>query len=515
MKKILCIITVVHLIFLTSCTNKENNSLENTTDKGLQSSYIVDYEDGMTNFDVEEIKADEKIYEGKTKIVYLTNYNIIQGDNMIFDCEAIEAQVNKYLNDNGYDFYVDFLFNSEFDYQSEKINPNINVYEQMIADGKQVDIFNTGIGLKDFGGYSGTYNICIEKNYLEPLNEYFKTEAGKNFFNQYDKIFWAQAENKEGIIFGKPFVYSPAQPLTLTFNEENGRAYGLKNKNISDFSELESIFQNMASDGKRGLLIDPNNEKLYQLAEYAKWNGIYINVKNKRAENIFEDKNAIKLFNTIRKYYDKGYIETNVTEYSVNNMLCCVELASPMYNEIHSIISKGYLENSEINSAVGISSESKHKKEAFELLALINTDPELCNIIYNGIENRNYVIQNNKKVFNQSALPFYDVFTTMTNPVLADNNSEDNPNKKADVKKCNEASEISPFFYFETADDNLLNGIDSISEIYKEYYGLFYGKFENVEAVVKEANKKLYDAGLQEILDEANRQLEKYHNKSN
>ena len=181
---------------------------------------------------------------------------------------------------------------------------------------------------------------------------------------------------------------------------------GLKIRTFLISANWNQFFKTWPQTRKKGLLIDPNNEKLYQLAEYAKWNGIYINVKNKRAENIFEDKNAIKLFNTIRKYYDKGYIETNVTEYSVNNMLCCIELASPMYNEIHSIISKGYLENSEINSAVGISSESKHKKEAFELLALINTDPELCNIIYNGIENRNYVIQNNKKVFNQSALPF-------------------------------------------------------------------------------------------------------------
>ena len=49
----------------------------------------------------------------------------------------------------------------------------------------------------------------------------------------------------------------------------------------------------------------------------------------------------------------------------------------------------------------------------------------------------------------------------------------------------------------------------------KEYYGLFYGKFENVEAVVEEANKKLYDAGLQEVLDEANRQLEEFYEKNN
>lgn len=38
---------------------------------------------------------------------------------------------------------------------------------------------------------------------------------------------------------------------------------------------------------------------------------------------------------------------------------------------------------------------------------------------------------------------------------------------------------------------------------------------KDIDSYMKEFNKKLYDAGLQEVLDEANRQLEEFYEKNN
>ncbi|WP_301858670.1 hypothetical protein [Dialister invisus] len=39
--------------------------------------------------------------------------------------QAIENEVNKYLDVKGYDFYVDLITNGEFDYVTQEIHPKI------------------------------------------------------------------------------------------------------------------------------------------------------------------------------------------------------------------------------------------------------------------------------------------------------------------------------------------------------------------------------------------------------
>ena len=55
----------------------------------------------------------------------------------------------------------------------------------------------------------------------------------------------------------------------------------------------------------------------------------------------------------------------------------------------------------------------------------------------------------------------------------------------------------------------------AIKEIYKKYDGLYYGAFNNVEKTLEQANNELKSAGLDEVLNDINRQLEKYYEKNN
>ncbi len=125
----------------------------------------------------------------------------------------------------------------------------------------------------------------------------------------------------------------------------------------------------------------------------------------------------------------------------------------PLYYDSSKIVSSGYLQQEELNGVVGISSSSKNKETAFELLALLNTDEELANIIYNGAEGRNYAVKDGEKYPNKNALPFYDVAATMTNSIIAESNSQDNQSKREDIAICWEHSEVSPFYGLEVSDD--------------------------------------------------------------
>lgn len=104
--------------------------------------------------------------------------------------QAIENEVNKYLDVKGYDFYVDFITNGEFDYVTQEIHPNIEVYEQMLDNGDQVDIVNTGYGFESLGGINDTYHVFVEKGYLIPLDDYLSSDQGKELYNILGKTNW-------------------------------------------------------------------------------------------------------------------------------------------------------------------------------------------------------------------------------------------------------------------------------------------------------------------------------------
>lgn len=54
------------------------------------------------------------------------------------------------------------------------------------------------------GGYGDTFNLFVERGYLEPLNDYFQTDSGKAFYDGFDGIVWKQTTCADGMIYGKP-----------------------------------------------------------------------------------------------------------------------------------------------------------------------------------------------------------------------------------------------------------------------------------------------------------------------
>ena len=143
------------------------------------------------------------------------------------------------------------------------------------------------------------------------------------------------------------------------------------------------------------------------MAGFCRYKGVYINAETGLAENIFENEKALKYLKTVYEYSQNGYISNNV-DIANDAYICSLSPAMPLYYDSSKIVSSGYLQQEELNGVVGISSSSKNKETAFELLALLNTDEELANIIYNGAEGRNYAVKDGEKYPNKNALPFYD-----------------------------------------------------------------------------------------------------------
>ncbi len=501
-----------------SDSQSDSDSQEN--EEIVQGEYI---DPGFTRFEVDPVEP--VTYEGKTKIVYLSNYNVKymtnEYDPRIYDEIYIQNAVNEYLDEKGYDFYVEFVNNSEVDplptevdpltgeitYLPTAIYPNFDTYESMLANGEQVDIVNTGSGLGIHGGSNNTYGLFREKGYLEPLNDYLQTEQGRVLYEQYDEVTWAATTDADGTTYAISTGGKVALPMILEFNETICEEYGIDSYSINSLDDLEPYMEVLAEDYIYGICMDPRGDpEFYQMVDFCRYEGIYINAETAQAENIFENERALEYLEKIADYKEKGYIMNVPT--IAENYLCSLYDSSPSELDSSIIVGNGYLQSKEISGKVGISSQSEHKEEAFQLLVLLNTDRELANIMYSGIEGRNYVINDGIKQLNKNALPYFDYTETMVNDVIAEGNYGDNPNKESDEALSREYTEVSPFYYFEITDTQLQAKIEELAAIYDEFYGVFYGdygEYGDLETALAAANEQLKAAGIDEALAEVNR----------
>ena len=509
-----CLISLV-MLGLTACSdnaNKTGSEVSSGTSSAEEKDYGYGFDKfGFSRFDVET--AESLTYENKTKIVYLTNYDTTftttDDDPRIYDEIYIENTVNEYLDKNGYDFYVDFVMNGEFDFKTGELYPNMDVYESMLKNNEQVDIVNTGLGLETLGSYGDTYHIFVDRGYLTPFNDYFETDRGQKLYKQFDEVVWRQTACADGLIYGKSTDYALAQPLVLSFDDDICDEIGLDKNAVNTLSDLAPYLKNYADNGKAGLLLDSTNELYYEMAGFCKFKGIYINVDTQKAENIFKNESAIEYLKLIEDYKNSGYIAGSVEQ---AKYFCSLSPAMPYLYDSTKIVSKGYLQQEELNGVVGISSDSENKDKAFEFLTLLSTDKELANIIYNGTEGRNYISENGVKCLNKNALPFYENYDSMANTLITDSNSQSDDKKADSMKACWENSQVSPFYGLQISDE-LSEKLGQIAAINDEFYPLFYGDFGNyttLDDALSAANEKLSAAGIDDLLDELNRQYSAY-----
>lgn len=434
----------------------------------------------------------EDYFEGKTKLVYL---NTVPYGNADY---AIQNELNKILDNRGLDFAIEFVDIEEI---PDGSNSCLSVYEKMLENGQQIDIVFTGVSLDS--STESTYSQFIEKGYLEPFNDYFDTEIGQKFYDQFDEKYWDRMTYGDGKIYGKSAAYTISAPLSLHINSDNF--------NISDFDgTFDSLIDVIESvtwkTGSPSLLLEPGDIAYENYFGFTKYKGIFINCETGLAENIFENHEFIEYFKTISELVKNGCATTNSELIKNDSLVAYIGTYNYLLSEKNDvIIGNSYYDNFGISSATGISAYSQHKDEAVEFLSLLNTDDEISTLLYNGIEGRNYKLKDGHAVgIPESSMAYCVAALTPANPIIAIPKEEESNNKQANLDYQTEYVKKSPAYGL-----NYENGkLDDIAKIYDEYYGLFFGSYENVDAALEDANHKLNEMGLTTILEDLNNYME-------
>lgn len=499
-QKLFLMLMLLCLSFLGACDYFQKDS----------TSEVTDYSNEDFKLSLPSVEF-ERLWPEYTKLVWLVS------DGMILDVDPdIFVEFNNKLIEKGADFVVQFI----------GIDPiDIPKYQEhlllMYEDKIQIDLLNTGFGDENIE----TYPRAMKNGLLEELDPYLDTELGKELFNMLDQKAWDRIRI-DGNIYGINNWIDLSQHLYLFVNSKVLEKFNFDLENTQSLSVLENklaIWSESAHGNDIPLYIWLEDYR--ELLDYSFLNhGIavkYDDTDTPHAFNYLKADEVIKSLQTLLYLKDNNYLYEDDDSFDkvINgDFLFFISYAFP---EIYydgklkigpqeiTVDAHKLKEGSIVmlSSAVdGIASWSNYKKEAFELLVMINTDPDLSNLLRFGIEGKQYNMIDGELVENkeiQRAPGFYTPANQLiTHPIGLE------PQNKADIyRELTEEFQMSPIAGFTLDESNIAEELIAIQEIYTAYDGLWRLELEDVEATLALAKQELQEAQIELVLEEINRQL--------
>ena len=519
----------ISLILLCSCSNTQQyiNSVESGVDSSEENQVIE--QSPFIDEEIVYINSTEE-FSNKTQITIVIDYNY-RIDEQIVD------EFNKKLDKDGYSFALNLVQVNMFKMAA------IDYYEQSLSENKPVDILLTGCGISQeiidsdrytfsCKAHTNTYWECVDKGYLISLNKYLKSENDNNLYEIFPEKYWWSSTDDKGEIYGLYVAYDMDLPVTLNFNDNLANKYSFDYNTFNgDIASLENVLKKI-KDGSNssGLVMEESSNidnGCFAILDFSmSHKGAFVNENTQLFENIFENERFTEFAEVLSDYRKEGYLLDINSVSETNETLCQLttfsSLSEPNGEQI--IIADNYQSYANLSGGVGITSTSNYPDEAFELLTLLFADKEYAQILAFGVEGRNYTINDQNEMQFDSDYPSlyaYHIFGNIPlNPYIIENSigiggGADNENKKELLDKQFEHIKKSCVYGIRLDYSQIEDKLDKVYRVYNQYCGLFCGKYDDVDATLKEANKKLKEAGIDDVIEELNKQLEVYYEKNN
>ncbi|MBR6637691.1 MAG: DUF3502 domain-containing protein, partial [Lachnospiraceae bacterium] len=270
--------------------------------------------------------------------------------------------------------------------------------------------------------------------------------------------------------------------------------------------------------------------KPYQLV----YNSIYFKKDangNWLAVNPAKEETIISLMKQIKKYVDKGWytadnrIISATTEHLFeissyyNYLMFDNKITDSETNEssveIIDILTGtiDYLPYCSLDNYItGIASCSEYKDEAFKFLSLINTEEKLSNLLLFGVEGTDWEYKNGE-LFDLTTgnriITSGRNFALFSNISLIPSTYLDPEDKVTAIKELSAKHEASPLITHNIDVSAYTEKLKTINAIYCAYMGrLLVGEYEDIDGVMAQMNSMLEEAGINEIIDDINKQMQ-------
>lgn len=483
---------------------------ENSNSIELSPLEIENYT-GLQSRSFEEIK---KNYPDKT---ILTISNLIIPNDYIID------NLNEYLIQKGKKYVVYFreLTNEERRLLFFKENEKMHIEELLYS----VDIIRL---------HRDHYYEIARKGDLEPWNEYLASESGSTLYKSLPENNWKDV-TINGVIYGVTgYSRSVVGPPSYTVNKEIMLKYNISEEFLNKpIYELEEILLRVAEGEKENnffhALSVPYsysfNPGISSASYLSGSRAVYLcHNPEEDAKLLIEDSEYLRLLESVNDYTNMGIVgefSDNISDFFIQlGFISKLPQTNPwdglyrnkegeLINEedIVEIVLKDYYGSSlhKNNYANFIPTYSEHKAEAFDFMKMAYSDPYITNLLFFGIENKNFVFENGK-ITKQIR---YITEDAIGNAYLSYPLFYEYPDKRERYWELQE-SITHPYHDFEFDPSEVEKELKSTDEIMLKLNKVLSVGVEDFGSYIENIKRQLYDNGVQRLLDEVNVQKSKW-----
>lgn len=396
----------------------------------------------------------------------------------------------------------------------------------MINSGINFDIaFAASTQQGDFVGNAKKGAWLQLDNYL--INE------GKDMQKSVNKLLW-DAVRIDGKIYGIPTNKEVAVPEQFMYSKELIDKYNIDITKYNTLESLEPILKIIHDNEPEyiGFQLDNPTRNYFKIDGYEPVIDSRIplminsNDKNLKLVNIFDIEIAQKHLQTIRRYYKLGYInedaaiKTSGSLVKNEKVFCQMSSGGPFSEKIWSnergypivsnIVSPKVVTNESAHASVMvINSKTQHPKQCVEFLNLLNTDPELRNLINFGIQGKHYILTENDQV-KMISNDYSGVQYTQGNWFILKTMNEEPINKWETFKNFNATAYRSACLGFNPDLTGISEKINMILKISDKYYSAIMTGSVDLDKYLPMYKNELEQAGLSDVMNNIQLQLKQW-----
>lgn len=423
--------------------------------------------------------------------------------------------VNKRLND----LEKDYVLSLSSDLSSFELGDEASYTDmvlELMEQGNPIDIIYSWVYYAEVDIGLNSYHRFIRKGIFEPISSYLEdTAIGKELYSLMPTGYW-DSLRVGGSIYGLSGDLSMLSPTRYLFvNSELSAKYGYDvNKPFSEQTDVvRSIIE---GENCVGLYVYDTSQVGAYIREHLVEDCLYFDSSAQEFKCITDNPDFRAALKSYFEMYRDGLLLTKsnldeeslkkqpfAVEYQLEGSGKCLEDSMNVYvydgnsyDMIPCLISESKLQAAK--TATGICSASKHKDEAFDLLATVHTDGYLCNLLCYGsaelggepvssLNQENYMRFANKLICHPQNWMYVTVSPETS-------------------RQAFEGQSIEPPFIFNP--ESVAEEVKRLNIMMSyEFDGfLFSDSFSDFDEAMKAWREELNKAGLQTVIDEANRQ---------
>ncbi|MGZ9584947.1 ABC transporter substrate-binding protein [Paenibacillus marinisediminis] len=397
--------------------------------------------------------------------------------------------------------------------------------------------------------YAPEYATYVQRGAFLRLDDYLAS-VGKEMYDSIDPIFWQGVRMDDGGIYGVPTNKELAVQEHWMYPDELVKKYNIDISKYNTLDSLEPLLQMIKQQSPTYLPMeldkDSHNFFLLDGYEYVMNPKLPLMVRSVEPDspvvNIFETEEARHVLDTLRRYYQKGYINEDAALREKQGLKKGKRVfwkasgGGPLsesswskdrgYKVVANPVTPMLATTESVRGGImAVNADTKYPEECVKFLNLLNTDPEVRNLFNYGIEGVHYTLDHNGQVVPippkdkdgeliPDAPPNYAGVTfTQGNWFILNTMGGEYPdplNKWDEYRKFNANVVQSSILGFTPDLSQMPIQVQNIQMVWEKYYPSLMTGSVDVDTELPKFNQELRQAGIEEVRVEVQKQLDEW-----